>query len=32
MVAYLQGIQAKVVETERDRKLEFKIGYLQLDN
>lgn len=32
MVAYLQGIQAKVVETEKDRKLEFKIGYLQIDN
>jgi hypothetical protein len=27
-VAYLQGIQAKVVETDQDRKLEFKIGYL----
>lgn len=29
---YLQGIKVKLVDTEKDRKIEFKLGYLQIDN
>lgn len=29
---YMQGIYGKLVDTEKDTKTEFKIGYLQIDN
>ena len=31
-VLYLQGIYGKVIDTEKDTKSEFKIGYVQIDN
>lgn len=29
---YMQGIKAKLVDSQRDKKVEFKIGYFQIDN
>ncbi len=28
----MQGVKAKIVDSQRDKKVEFKIGYIQIDN